>query len=143
MERPMPELVAAYSVALISLLVFVLVVLLQSALVGAAKAKANMTPGSNPEPDYDNSVYRLNRSHQNGIEIMPAVAVGVFACILTGVSAWWVNLLMVLFLVLRLIYVLIYAQNVGKATQGARTFVFVAGWAMVVALCVLSILALV
>ena len=139
----MPELVTAYSVALISLLVFVLVVLLQSALVGAAKAKANMTPGSNPEADYDNPVYRLNRCHQNGVEIMPAIAIGLFACILIGVSAWWVNLLMVLFLVLRLIYILIYAQNVGKPTQGVRTFVYVAGWAMVVGLCGMSIWALI
>ena len=138
----MPELIANYSVALTSLLVFVLVVLLQSAFVGAAKAKANMTPGSEPNADYDNAVYRLNRSHQNGIEIMPAAAIAVFACVLTGVSAWWVNLLMVVFLVLRLVYIVIYAQNVGKPTQGIRTFAFVAGWAMIVALCILSILAL-
>jgi len=135
----MPEFIADYSVAIISMLVFVLVVLLQSALVGAAKAKANMTPGSNPEPVYANSVYRLHRCHQNGIEIMPAVAIGLFACVLTGVSAWWVNLLMALFLVLRLTYILIYAQNVGRATQGARTFVYVAGWATIVALCVMAI----
>ena len=50
----MPELVSDYSVAIISLLVFVLIVLLQSAMVGAAKASAGVAPGGAPETDYDN-----------------------------------------------------------------------------------------
>lgn len=133
------ENIAPYSVGTISLLVFVLIVLLQSALVGAGKAKAGLTPGSAPDSDYDNSLYRLNRSHQNGVEIMAAAAIALFACILVGVSSWWVNLLMGLFLLLRIVYVLIYAQNVGKPTQGVRTIVYVAGWATLVVLCVMAI----
>ncbi|NRB20794.1 MAG: MAPEG family protein [Rhodobacteraceae bacterium] len=138
----MPELVADYSVAIISLLVFVLTVLLQSAMVGAAKAKAGAAPGSTPKADYDNKLYRLNRSHQNGIEIMPAAAIALFACILAGVSATWVNLLMAVFLATRLAYVLVYARNLGQASQGLRTFTYVAGWAMLMILCVLAIWAL-
>lgn len=133
------ENIAPYSTGIISLLVFVLIVLLQSALVGAGKAKAGLTPGSTPDSDYDNSLYRLNRSHQNGVEIMAAAAVALFACILVGVSAWWVNLLMGLFLLLRIVYVAIYGWNVGKPTQGVRTFAYVAGWAMLVILCVMAI----
>jgi len=139
----MPEIVADYSIALISLLLFALIVLFQSAMVGAAKAKAGAAPGSSPEPDYDNPLYRLNRSHQNGTEIMPAAAIALFACILVGVSATWVNLLMVVFLATRLVYVYVYGQNMGKATQGLRTFTYVAGWAMLVILCVLAIWALI
>ncbi|AZV76682.1 MAPEG family protein [Parasedimentitalea marina] len=135
----MLDLITGYSPALIALLLFVLIVLLQSALVGAAKAQSGLVPGCTPEADYDNRVYRLNRSHQNAVEIMPAAAIALFACILTGVSVWWVNLLMVLFLVLRVLYALVYAQNIGKATQGARTFVYVSGWATIVALCVMAI----
>lgn len=131
--------VAAYSVGIISLLVFVLIVLVQSALVGACKAKAGLTPGSAPDNDYDNNLYRLNRSHQNGVEIMAAAAVALFASILVGVSSWWVNLLMGLFLVLRIVYVLVYAGNVGKPTQSVRTLVYVAGWAMPVVMCVMAI----
>jgi uncharacterized MAPEG superfamily protein len=135
----MLELVTGYSSALVALLIFVLIVLLQSALVGAAKAQSGLTPGCTPEADYDNRVYRLNRSHQNAIEIMPAASIALFACILTGASAWWVNLLMILFLLLRVLYVLVYAQNIGKVTQGPRTFVYVAGWATIVALCLMAI----
>lgn len=137
------ENVAAYSTALISLLVFVLIVLLQSALVGAGKASAGMTPGSNPNPDYDNPLYRLNRSHQNGVENMATVAIALFVCILVGVSSWWVNILMVLFLLGRIVYVLIYLRNVGKPTQGVRTMVFVFSWACVVIMTLMAIWALI
>ncbi|MDF1607551.1 MAPEG family protein [Hoeflea sp. YIM 152468] len=131
--------IAAYSTGMISLLIFVLIVLLQSALVGAGKAKAGLVPGSDPAADYDNGLYRLNRSHLNGVEIMPAAGIALFAAILTGVSSWWVNLLMALFLLARIVYVAVYARNVGKPVQGVRTFVYVAGWAMLVVLCVMAI----
>ena len=137
------ENIAAYSTAITSLLAFVLIVLLQSALVGAGKAYAGLTPGSNPETDYANALYRSNRSHQNGVEIMAAAAVALFASILVGVSPWWVNLLMALFLILRIIYVVIYAQNIGKPSQSVRTGVYVAGWAMLVVLCIMAIWALI
>ena len=137
------ENLGAYSVGMFSLLVFVLIVLVQGALVGAGKAKAGMTPGAEPPPDYENPMYRLNRSHQNGVENMAAAAIVLFAAILVGVSAWWTNLLMIVFLATRILYVLIYAQKVGNPTQGMRTFVYVAGWAMLVILAILALLKLV
>ncbi len=135
----MEEMVSEYSLALISLLVFVVIVLLQSALVGAAKAGAGLPPGCTPAADYDDRVYRLHRSHQNGVEIMPAAAVALFAAMLTGVSAGWANALMGVFLLTRLGYILVYARSLGAPTQGLRTFTYVAGWAMLVILCLMSI----
>lgn len=134
--------VSDYSLALISLLVFVLIVLLQSALVGAAKAKANLTPGCEPEANYSSTVYRANRSHQNGVEIMPAAGIVLILAIMAGVSATLTNWAMLIFLVTRILYVVIYAQNLGKPVQGLRTFAFVAGWAMLVLLAVMSIIKL-
>ena len=132
----------AYAPGLIALLIFVLIVLLQAALVGAGKAKAGLVPGSEPEADYDNALYRANRSFQNGVEIMPAAALAALVGVMVGVSSWWFNLLLGLFLLLRIVYVVIYAQNVGKPTQGVRTLAYVAGWACIVALCVMDILRL-
>ena len=132
----------AYAPGLIALLIFVLIVLLQAALVGAGKAKAGLVPGSEPEADYDNALYRLNRSFQNGVEIMPAAAFAALVGVTVGISNWWFNLLLGLFLLLRIVYMVIYAQNVGKPTQGVRTFAYVAGWACIVALCVMDILRL-
>ncbi|GAA6207954.1 hypothetical protein NBRC116601_12470 [Cognatishimia sp. WU-CL00825] len=137
------ETIVPYTAAIISLLLFTLIVLLQSALVGAGKAKAGLTPGSDPKVDYDSPIYRLNRSHQNGVEIMPAAAIALFTSIFLGVSPGWVNMLMAVFLLTRIIYVAIYARNVGKPTQGVRTIIFVLGWATLVALCLMSIWALI
>lgn len=134
------DTIDSYSIAMIAFLVFVLIVLVQGALVGAAKAKAGLTAGSEPPSDYDNPVYRTNRSHQNGVETLAAAATVVFACILLGVSAWWVNLLMGFFLLTRIVFVLIYAQKIGNPTQGLRTFTYVAGWAALVVLCVMAII---
>lgn len=136
------ENVAAYSTGIISLLIFVLIILVQSALVGAAKSKAGLVPGATPKNDYSDRVYRLHRCHQNGVEILAAAAIVLFAGILVGVAPFWVNLLMALFLIFRLIYVYVHVQSVGKPVQSVRTFVYVAGWAMLVVLCVMSILKL-
>lgn len=129
----------AYAPGLIALLIFALIVLLQAALVGAGKAKAGLVPGSEPEADYDNALYRLNRSFQNGVEIMSAVAFAALVGVMVGVSSWWFNLLLVLFLLLRILYVVVYARSIGKPTQGLRTFAYVAGWACIVILCVMDI----
>lgn len=134
--------VSDYSLALISLLGFVLIVLLQSALVGAAKAKANLTPGAEPDANYASTVYRANRSHQNGVEVLGAAGTVLIVAILVQVSATVANWAMLIFLLTRVLYVVIYAQNLGKPVQGLRTFAFVAGWAMLVLLAVMSILAL-
>lgn len=137
------EFFAAYSTGVIALLIFVLIVLLQSALVGAGKANAGLTPGSNPAADYDNSLYRLHRAHQNGTEIVGMAAISLVAAVIAGLPAAWVNWLMVAFLLTRIIYALIYARSIGRPTQGIRTGVFVAGWAILVLLCVWSIISLI
>lgn len=124
------EIIEPYAPGAIALLIFILIVLVQGALVGAGKAKANVTPGAQPDADYELDLYRSHRSHQNGAENIGAITATLVVCILVGVSAWWVNLLMGLYLVFRVIYVFVYAQNIGSPAQSVRTFVYVAGWAM-------------
>ncbi|MEP1207879.1 MAG: MAPEG family protein [Rhizobiaceae bacterium] len=136
------ESVAPYSWAVISLLVFVMLTLVQSALVGAKKASAALTAGGTPENDYDNGVYRANRAHQNAIENAALIAIALAACIATGVSAWWVNLLMGLFLLFRVMHTIILLQNIGGEVQSLRTFAYVASWAVNVVLAIMAIVAL-
>ncbi len=136
------EFVASYSWALIALLVFVLITLLQSALVGAKKAEAKLPAGSQPGSDYGDALYRFNRSHQNAVENASLITIALVACILAGVYPWWVNLLMVLFLVFRLIHSITLAQNIGAEVRGPRTFAYVASWAVNVVLAIMAIVAL-
>lgn len=136
------EFVASYNWALIALLVFVLITLLQSALVGAKKAEAALTAGSSPDSDYKSALYRFNRSHQNAVENAALIAIALMACILAGVSAWWVNLLMMLFLVFRLIHSVTLAQDIGAEVRGPRTIAYVASWGVNVVLAIMAIVAL-
>ena len=136
------ESVAPYSWAIIALLVFVIVTLLMSALVGARKASAKMTAGGNPENNYEDGLYRFNRSHQNAVENAALIAIALAAAIATGVSPWWTNLLMGLFLVFRLLHTLVLVQNIGGEVQSLRTFAYVAAWACNVVLAIMAIVAL-
>ena len=135
------ESVAPYGWAIISLLVFVIITLFQSALVGAKKAGAKITAGGPPETDYDSGMYRFNRAHQNAIENAALIAIALAACIATGVSAWWVNLLMILFLVFRVLHTVILVQNIGGEVQSLRTFAYVGAWAMNLILAIMAIVA--
>ena len=137
------ENIAAYGPAIIAILVYTLITLLQGAIVGAKKATANMTPGGDPENNYDDALFRINRAHQNAVESLAPITIALLACVLTGVSAWWVNILLALFVVIRVIYIYIYLGNLGKASNGTRTFVYVAGWAVNVILCVMAIASLI
>ena len=135
------ESVAPYSWAVTSLLVFVIVTLFQSALVGAKKAGASVTAGAAPEVDYGSGLYRFNRAHQNAVENAALIAIALAACIATGVSAWWVNLLMALFLVFRVLHTVFLVLNVGAEVQSLRTFAYVGAWAMNLVLVIMAIVA--
>ena len=136
------EAVAPYSWAIIALLVFVLVTLVMSALVGARKASAKLTAGGTPDNNYEDALYRMNRSHQNAVENAALIAIALAAAIVTGVSPWWTNLLMGLFLLFRLLHTFILVQNIGGEVQSLRTFAYVASWACNVVLAIMAIVAL-
>ena len=136
------EAVAPYSLALVALLVFVIVTLLQSALVGAKKAGASITAGATPDADYESAVYRLNRAHQNAVENAALITIALGACIAAGVSPWWVNALMGLFLLFRLLHTLFLVQKIGGEVQSLRTFAYVASWAVNLILAIMAICAL-
>ena len=118
-----------------------IITLFQSALVGAKKAGASITAGGPPEVNYGDGIYRFNRAHQNAVENAALIAIALAACIATGVSAWWVNLLMILFLVFRVLHTLFLVQNIGSEVQSLRTFAYVGSWAMNLVLAIMAIVA--
>lgn len=139
----MMEFVAPYSWAIISLLVFVVITLFVSAIVGARKASAKLTAGGNPENNYDDGLYRLNRAHQNAVENAALIAIALAAAIVTGVSPWWTNLLLGLFLLFRVLHTLFLVMNMGKEVQGLRTFAYVASWSCNLILAIMAVVAIV
>ena len=137
------EIVAPYSWAVVYLLAFVIVTLFTSAIVGARKASAKLTAGGNPDNNYEDGVYRINRAHQNAVENAALIAIALVAAILAGVSPWWTHLLMGLFLVFRLLHTFILVMNIGAEQQSLRTFAYVASWACNLVLASMAIVALV
>ena len=135
------EFVQPYGAGIICLMIFVIITLMHGGYVGYQKADAKIKAGSEPDLDYGTVVYRSHRAHQNAAENMGAITAALVFAVLAGASAFWVNWLMLAFLILRVVYLVIYMTGTGKEAQGPRTFAYVASWAINIAIAVMAMLA--
>ncbi len=134
------EIFAEYSHAIVSLVVFAMVLLVISPFTGLAKQNKGLAPGATPEQDYSDSAYRLNRAYLNGTENLPGFVTVTFAAILLGASPFWVNLLASVALVARLVMLVIHIRGIGKPHTGPRSIFYVIAW---ICMLVLGLMALV
>lgn len=132
------EQFAAYGHAIVSIAIWILIVQLLSAWVGATKANAGMVPGSVPEADYGNKDYRIHRAYENSVANLAVLTSAVVIAVLAGASPFWVNLLASVAVVARIVMVYVHIQAIGKPTQGIRTFIFVFHWALILAIAVMA-----
>ena len=135
------ELFDPYSHAIVSLAAVALISLLQNLHVGLRRGKEGLAPDAKIPDSYDSAFFRIYRTYANGTEAHPVFAITVIAAILAGASAFWVNLLASLFLLLRLGYWWVYVSGTGKPHAGLRSFVFIAGWAVNLLLALIAIIA--
>lgn len=136
------ETFAAYSHALAALIGFAVIVLGLSPFSALAKQKAGLAPGATPEQDYASKAYRLNRAYLNGCETLPAFLTVTVVAILAGAAPFWVNLLASLVLVTRALMMIVHIGGAGKAQGGLRTVFYVTGWAFMLGLAILTLVAL-
>ncbi|MBO9450253.1 MAPEG family protein [Tropicibacter sp. R16_0] len=132
---------AEYSHAIASLVLFTLVVLALSPFSALAKAGKGLAPGATPEQDYSDKAYRLNRAYLNGTETLPAFVAVTVAAMLAGASPFWVNLLASVVLVSRIIMLVIHLRGIGQPNNGPRSVFYVLGWACMVALGIMALVA--
>ena len=135
------QLVAEYSHAIASLVIFALLVLALSPFSALAKQGRGLAPGATPEQDYSDKAYRLNRAYLNGTETLPAFLTVTLAAILLGASPFWVNLLASLALVARVAMLIVHLRGIGKPHSGLRSVFYVVGWACMVGLAILALVA--
>ncbi|MTI01854.1 MAPEG family protein [Roseibium sp. RKSG952] len=135
------ELFAEYSHAIASLVIFTLIVLLLSPFSALAKASKGLAPGATPDQDYSEKAYRLNRAYLNGTETLPAFLTVTVAAILLGASPFWVNLLASIALVARVVMLIVHIRGVGKPHSGLRSVLYVIGWACMMVLGVMALVA--
>lgn len=135
------ELFAEYSHAIASLVIFTLIVLFLSPFSALAKASKGLAPGATPDQDYSEKAYRLNRAYLNGTETLPAFLTVTVAAILLGASPFWVNLLASIALVARVVMLIVHIRGVGKPHSGLRSVLYVIGWACMMVLGVMALVA--
>ncbi|KUJ76770.1 hypothetical protein AVO45_09690 [Ruegeria marisrubri] len=135
------QLVAEYTHAIASLVIFALLVLALSPFSALAKQGRGLAPGATPEQDYSDKAYRLNRAYLNGTETLPAFLAVTLAAILLGANPFWVNLLASLALVARVAMLIVHLRGIGKPHSGLRSVFYVAGWACMVGLAILALVA--
>ena len=135
------ETFAVYSHAIASLVIFTLVILFLSPFSALAKAGKGLAPGATPDQDYSDKAYRLNRAYLNGTETLPAYLTVTVAAILLGASPFWVNLLASLALLARIVMLDIHMRGLGKPHSGLRSVFYVIGWACMVVMGVMALVA--
>lgn len=135
------EAYAEYSHAVASLVIFALIVLFLAPFSALAKQSKGLAPGATPDQDYSDKAYRLNRAYLNGTETLPAFLTVTVAAILLGASPFWVNWLASLALVARVAMLLVHIRGIGKPFSGIRTILYVAGWACMILLGAMALVA--
>ena len=133
---------AQYSHAMLSIVIFGLIVLILSPLSAATKQKTSDTPGSSVVPDYADKAYRLDRAYHNGVETLCVFGLFTIVAIMAGAAPFWINLLGSLGLVLRIAMVFVHVQGIGKPAAGPRTIFYVLGWLVNIVIAVFAIVAI-
>lgn len=128
-----------YSHAIVAMAGLGIMQLIMSPLSAMQKTKLGLAPGATPEQDYGSATYRWHRAYGNLAETVGAFVAVTLAAILAGASPFWVNVLASLFLVSRVVMAVVHIKGIGGADQSVRSFAYVFGWAMCIALGVMAI----
>ncbi|MHA6493355.1 MAPEG family protein [Pseudomonas borbori] len=97
--------------------VFIAALLIYLAKIPAAKAMSSEAGGyDNHHPRAQQAKLtgmgaRAHAAHLNSIEIFPLFAAGVLMAHTTEMFGWWIDFLAVLFIVMRVLYVLFYLKD--------------------------------
>jgi len=135
------EQFAAYGHALVSVALYAVVANVLNAATGINKGKLNLTPGDLPKADYASMAWRLDRTYMNTVEMLAFYAAVVFAAILAGADASWVNWLASIGFLTRLGVCAVYLPGVGRGYGGLRTLFNVIGSLCNIGLAILTLIA--
>ena len=115
------EQFSEYGHALVAVAICAVMAQVLNALTGLKKHQQGLTPGKSVEPDYNDPVYRFERTYMNSMETLPFFAVLVFAAILAGASPFWVNVGASMGLLSRIAQNYIFIKGIGQPYSGIRT----------------------
>lgn len=134
----MPQVVA-YQMALSALALLCVMVLAQSFLAGAlGLGRSDEVPGRPLKGDHKDFSFRVLRTYGNSTENFSVFFATTLLAVLSGVSPVWVNWLVALHVLFRMIYWAVYYGGIGKSAAGARTITYVMGWLVNAVLAVMT-----
>lgn len=122
----MENLVTTYQTALLALAVLAFILMLQSFIAGAYKnGVMKQNSGAPVEGTMDDLVFRIVRTHMNGVENFSAFFAASILAMIAGANVKWLTWLIIATVVLRVIYWVLYYARVGTDNGGARSITHV------------------
>ena len=140
----MPDLIATYPMALLALGILAFSLTLQSFISGFYKncVKKQMS-GYPVEGTHDDLVYRIVRTHMNGVENFSAFFALSILAMIAGVGVTLLTWLIVVTVALRMLYWLLYYARIGTDSGGIRSITHVVALVVNLVIGVLVLLALI
>ena len=122
----MENLVASYPTALLALAVLSFILILQSFIAGAYKnGVMKQNSGSPVEGTMDDLVFRIVRTHMNGVENFSAFFAASLLAMIAGANVQWLTWLVVGTVALRIVYWALYYGRIGGDNGSIRSITHV------------------
>lgn len=140
----MTDLVATYPTALLALAFLAFTLTLQSFIAGAYKnGVMKQASGMPVEGTPDDLVFRIVRTHMNGVENFSAFFALSILGIIAGANVKWLTWLILATVALRMLYWLLYYARIGTDNGGIRSITHVLALVVNLAIGVMALFALV
>ncbi|MGR3341824.1 MAG: MAPEG family protein [Paracoccaceae bacterium] len=140
----MPDLIATYPMALLALGILAFSLTLQSFIAGFYKNGVKKQMSGYPvEGTHDDLVYRIVRTHMNGVENFSAFFALAILAMIAGVGVTLLTWLIVVTVALRMLYWLLYYARIGTDSGGIRSITHVVALVVNLVIGVLVLLALI
>lgn len=105
------EIFDPYSHALAALAGYAILMMVLGALSTMGRSAENRCDCGQVKRDYSDPAYRRGRAFLNAIEMSGPFTMATLAAILTGGTAFWVNLLAAMFLLARIIMAVVHIKT--------------------------------
>ena len=140
----MPDLIATYPMALLALGILAFSLTLQSFISRFYKNGVKKKMSGYPvEGTHDDLVYRIVRTHMNGVENFSAFFALSILAMIAGVGVTLLTWLIVVTVALRMLYWLLYYARIGTDSGGIRSITHVVALVVNLVIGVLVLLALI
>lgn len=125
--------------ALAALALLCIMVLMRGFLAGAlGLARSDEVPGQPLKGSHKDSSFRIIRTYGNSIENFSILIASALLAVLAGVPANWVNWLVGLHILVRMLYWVVYYGGFGKVAAGPRTIIYTMGWLLNAVLAIIT-----